>query len=219
MITPYYQDDKCTIYLGDCREILPTIGTFDLLLTDPPYGIGENGKRSNRNRKGDERWKAPANKDYGENTWDSEPVEDWAMELVRNITGKQIIFGGNYYNFPLCRGWLVWDKETDGKNGADCELAWTNFLNSTKRIRHLWDGFRMKQNEKRAHPTQKPLSVISWALAQAGEVETVLDPWMGSGTTLRACKDVGVHCVGIEREEKYCEIAVKRLAQECLALD
>lgn len=210
---PFYADEWVTIYHGDSREIMPHLKPFDLLLTDPPYGIGETGARSNRNRKGDARWKAPSNKDYGKQEWDSKPVEEWVMHLARRLCEKQIIFGGNYYDLPPCKGWLIWDKETDGKNGADCEMAWRNFGGASKRVRHLWDGFRMKTNERRDHPTQKPLEVMAWALKQAGDVQTVLDPWMGSGTTLRACKDAHVHCVGIEMQREFCEIAVDRMAQ------
>ena len=217
-VSPYYDHGGITIYHGDCREIVPMLGRFDLLLTDPPYGIGENGKRSNRNRKGDERWKVPSNKDYGENEWDKEPVEEWFMSLARASAETQIIFGGNYYALPPTKCWLVWDKETDGKNGADCELAWTNMEKATARIRHLWDGFRMETNEKREHPTQKPLRVMSCCIEQAGEGQTILDPFAGSGTTGRAAKDLGKSAVLIEREEKYCEIAAQRLSQEVLPL-
>jgi DNA modification methylase len=209
---PYYQDDKCTIYLGDCREILPTIGTFDLLLTDPPYGINAGDQRRQKSRT-----KLALAKDYGVNDWDKSPVPDWTLSLAREICSKQIIFGGNYYALPPSRCWFVWDKENSG-DFADCELAWTNLDKSVRLKKHLWNGMIRKGQEQRFHPTQKPLEVMSWALGHAGEVKTVLDPWMGSGTTLRACKDVGIKCVGIEREEKYCEIAVQRLAQECLAL-
>jgi hypothetical protein len=173
---PFYRDEYVTIYHGDCRKIMPLLERFDLLMADPPYGISEDGKRSNRNRKGDGKWKAPSNKDYGANDWDDETVPGWLMELAREICDKQIIFGGNYYALPPAKGWIVWDKETDGKNGADCELAWSNALTSTKRIKHLWDGFRQKTLETREHPTQKPLAVIQWAIMQAGDVETILDP-------------------------------------------
>jgi DNA modification methylase len=209
---PYYQDEHCTIYHGDCREILPTIGTFDLLLADPPYGIGEaRGKNKSRSC-------LATSKDYGVDFWDDNPVAKWAMLLARELCEKQVIFGGNYYDLPATKCWLIWDKVNGENDFADCELAWTNLEKAVRMKHHQWHGMIRKGQEQRFHPTQKPLEVMSWALAQAGEVATVLDPWMGSGTTLRACKDVGIKCVGIEREEKYCEIAVRRLAQECLAL-
>ena len=199
------------LWLGDCREILPSLETCDLLLTDPPYGIGEDGKRSNRNRKADARWTAPTNKDYGANNWDAESVPHWLMMLALDICPKQIVWGGNYYDFGPTKGWLVWDKQTDGKNGSDCELAWTNFLSSNKRIVWLWDGFRQQQYEERQHPTQKPIAVISWAINLSGNVSSILDPFMGSGTTGVACANLGKRFIGIEREPKYFEIACKRI--------
>lgn len=209
---PYYQADGITIYHGDCSQIMPMLGEYSLLLTDPPYGIGE-GKRSRVMSRAN----TAAATDYGENEWDSKPVDRWVMELARSICKKQIIWGGNYYQLPECKGPLVWDKENTG-DFADGEMAWNNLGISMKIKRHRWNGMLRKGNEHRWHPTQKPLEVIAWALSLAGEVEAVIDPWMGSGTTLRACKDVGKPCVGIEREERYCEVAAERLAQGVLGL-
>jgi len=138
------------------------------------------------------------------------------MLLARSLCKSQIIFGGNYYDLPPTTCWLVWDKLNGENDFADCELAWTNLPKAVRRKAHLWNGMIRKGQEERYHPTQKPLEVMTWALSMAGEVSTVLDPWMGSGTTLRACKDFGKSCVGIDREERYCEIAAKRLAQEVL---
>jgi len=217
-MTLYYEDTHVTIYCGDCRDIAPSLGKFDLLMTDPPYGIGEDGKRSAAKVTNSPRWKARRPKDYyGEVAWDNAPVCNSTLELVRALCEKQVIWGGNHYSLPTQRGWLVWDKETDGKVGSDCELAWTNVLGSTKRIRHLWDGFRKKHNEKRSHPTQKPLEVILWAILQAGESKTVFDPFAGSGTTGIAAKQLGKKATLIEREEQYCEMAAERLRQGVLS--
>jgi len=202
----------CVLYQGDCAVILPQLPNFDLILTDPPYGIGETGGRSSRGRKGDSRWMAPTDKDYGENSWDVSPVEEWLMSLLLTKGLVSIIFGGNYYALPATKCLLIWDKESDGKNGADCEIAWTNLPNTTKRIRHLWDGFRMAKREDRQHPTQKPLLVMEWCLTFAPESRTVCDPFMGSGTTGVACARQGKHFVGIEREPKYFDIACERIA-------
>lgn len=204
---PFYADEWVTIYHGDSREIMPHLKPFDLLLTDPPYGIGEAGGK-NKSRSC-----MAKSKDYGVKSWDDQPVEEWVMHLARRLCEKQIIFGGNYYDLPPTKCWLVWDKENGENDFADCELAWTNMEKPVRRKLHRWHGMLRKGNESRHHPTQKPLEVMAWALKQAGEVQTVLDPWMGSGTTLRACKDAHVHCVGIEREREYCEIAVDRMAQ------
>lgn len=212
-MTPYYQDDWCTIYHGDCREILPSMQGADLLLTDPPYGIGESSKRA-ASRGRVHGGGAPLLKDYGENDWDREPIPMALLESARNLCRFQIVFGGNYYPLPPTPCWLVWDKENSG-DFADGEMAWTNLKKAMRIKRHLWNGMIRKGQEPRFHPTQKPLEVMAWALSMTPAVETCLDPWMGSGTTLRACKDEGVKSIGIEIEERYCEIAAKRLAQTC----
>ena len=213
---PYYDDGQITIYHGDCREILPTLEPVDLVLTDPPYGIGESaGKNKSRGE-------LATSKDYGDANWDDRPVASDLMEQVRLFAPKAIIFGGNYYDLPPTSCWLIWDKENGKTDFADCEMAWTNMQKATRLLRWRWQGMLqgdMKAKEYRYHPTQKPVPVMRWCIEQAGETaQTVLDPFMGSGTTLRAAKDLGRKAIGIEIEERYCEVAVKRLAQEVLAL-
>lgn len=208
---PYYQDNACTIYHANCREILPLLDLADLVLTDPPYGIGEaRGKNKSRSR-------LAAATDYGVDSWDDEPVSPELMSLVIDQGRRAIVFGGNYYAMAPSSCWLVWDKDNGANDFADCELAWTNLPRAVRRLRYRWNGFQQepgRRKEIRAHPTQKPLAVIKWCLSFVPEAETVIDPFMGSGTTLRAAKDTGRKAIGIEIEEKYCEIAAKRLAQE-----
>jgi len=211
---PYFVDERAgiTIYHGDCAEVMPELGKFDLLLTDPPYGIGESSKKAST------RVQMAAPKDYGHHDWDQEPVAQEVMDLARSVARWQIIWGGNYYFLPPCSGPLIWDKENSG-DFADGEMAWNNLGKALRIKRHRWNGMIRKGQEERFHPTQKPLDVILWALSHAPDtVQTVLDPWMGSGTTLRACKDTGKRCVGIDIEERYCEIAARRLEQEVFAL-
>jgi len=217
---PYHEEAAVTIYHGDCRQIMPMLGRFDLLMADPPYGIGEGMRAAVRtkSRKPDARWKQARCTDYDPGEWDDEPVEEWVMQLARSICNKQIIFGGNYYNLPPCKGPLVWDKENGDTDFADGEMAWNNLGCALRIKRHLWAGMRRKGGEDRRHPTQKPLEVIQWAILQAGDVETILDPWAGSGTTGHAAKNLGKRAVLIEREERYCEIAAKRLAQDVLPI-
>ena len=117
--------------------------------------------------------------------------------------------GGNYFDLPPEWCYLVWDKQCLVPNYAAAELAWTNLDKPVQMFRWEWDGCRKQEPEQRIHPTQKPLAVIKWAIAQAPDVRSVLDPYMGSGTTLRAAKDMGLTAVGIEREERYCEIAAR----------
>jgi len=215
---PYYQDDAVTLYCGDCREIVPQLGRFDLLLTDPPYGIGESSKKNATRGRGSVFSKGKAYvRDYGEYNWDQTPIDPATIELIRSVCVKQIIWGGNYYSLPPCKGPLVWDKENTG-DFADGEMAWNNLGSALRIKRHLWNGMLRKGGEFREHPTQKPLDVIAWCISLAGDVSTILDPFAGSGTTGRAAKDLGKKCTLIEREERYCEIAARRCAQEVLAL-
>lgn len=215
-MTPYYDDGIASIYHGDCAEIAPTLGRFDLLCTDPPYGIGEaraNHKSRNRN--------AAKSADYGTSDWDDQPPSDELLADLCQIATWQCVFGGNYFALPPSPAWLVWDKEKRaGIDFAHGELAWTNYGRALQIKRHLWAGYwqaDMSRKEERVHPTQKPLAVMSWAIGLCPERPTsVIDPFMGSGTTLRACKDLGIRCVGIEREEKYCAIAAGRLRQSVL---
>lgn len=209
---PYYEEAGIVIYHGDCREILPTLPKVDLVLTDPPYGIGEAaGKNRSRNQ-------LAMAKDYGVADWDSTPPPAWLFGLLAEKAPLQIIFGGNYFPLPPSSCWLVWDKDNSG-DFADAELAWTNIPRAVRLLKWRWNGMLqedMKHKEYREHPTQKPVAVMKWALSQAGEIATVLDPFMGSGTTLVACKQAGLQCTGIEREEHYCEIAANRLRQGVL---
>lgn len=219
VISPFYEDDAVTIYHGDCCQVLPFLGRFDLLLTDPPYGIGESSRKvqGRQRSKGGASTALADQRDYGAFGWDREPVEEWTLAMARSLCDKQIIFGGNYYALPPCKGPLVWDKENNG-DFADGEMAWNNLGCALRIKRHLWNGMLRKGGEDREHPTQKPLEVIKWALSLAGDVTTILDPFAGSGTTGRAAKDVGKHAVLIEREERYCEIAANRMSQQVLAL-
>ena len=210
---PYYQHAGITIFHGDCREVLPTLGKFDLLLTDPPYGIDADNQKRNSTRG----LLAPP-RDYGSSEWDKRPIPQWLLLWVMDMANLQIVWGGNYYSLPPCKGPLVWDKENGETDFADGEMAWNNLGIAMRIKRHLWNGMIRKGGEERDHPTQKPLEVMSWCLSFAPDAKTVLDPFMGSGTTLVAAKQLGRIATGIELEERYCEIAAKRLQQEYLPL-
>lgn len=223
MIEPYYSEAGIVIYHGDCAEIASLLGRFDLLCTDPPYGIGEaRGRDRGRVKRGALRTdghRAASVRDYGSSDWDDSPASQDLIDRVRSLAEWQCVFGGNYYSLPPSSCWLVWDKETVGNSFADCELAWTNYTSAVRLKRHLWNGMCRAGLEPRYHPTQKPLAVMSWAIGLCPErPSTVLDPFMGSGTTLVACKNLGIRAVGIEREKKYVDIAVRRLAQQTLPL-
>lgn len=221
---PYYRDDSVTIYNEDCRKILPWLGSFDLLLTDPPYGIGESSKKQRTRggvtafggKRGE--WVAP--KDYGENDWDREPPPKWFLESAQASASTQILWGGNYYGLPASSCWLVWDKDNGANDFADCELAWTNMPKAVRKFKWRWNGMLQEhggdKKENRVHPTQKPLALMRWCLSLVPDAVTVLDPFAGSGTTGVACKFEGRKAVLIEICEQYCESAAKRLSQGTL---
>lgn len=198
---PYYQDEYVTLYCGDCREIVPTLGEFDLLLTDPPYGIGIN--KSSR---------LSVSRGFGGETWDDEAPD---ITSFLPVASKRIVWGGNYFPLAPTRCFLVWDKQNDGRDFADCEMAWTD-IDAVARI------FRrrpMNMDGGKVHPTQKPIALMTWCISLAGDdIQTILDPFAGSGTTGVAAKLLNRKCTLIEREEKYCEIAARRLSQGVLPL-
>ena len=131
---PYYQDESVTIYNADCRDVLPTLDNVDLVLTDPPYGIGEaNGKNESRE-------KIAAVTQFQRETWDNQPIDSALMNLVRNSGDTQIIFGGNYYDLPPTSCWLIWDKENGANDFADAEMAWTNMSRAVRLFRWRWAG-------------------------------------------------------------------------------
>jgi DNA modification methylase len=212
-VKPYYEDDSCTIYHGDCREILPSLALADLVLTDPPYGIGERWTKSAMvGKNGSSRlW------GRGE-TWDDSPPDAPTIQAAIGAGSESIVWGGNYFGLAPSRCWLIWDK-MQKFTGADAELAWTN-LDAPVRVFRLSriDAFWNNAESLKQHPSEKPVRLIRWCLELVPSAKTVLDPFAGSGTTLRAAKDLGRKAIGIEIEERYCEIAAKRLGQEVFDL-
>ena len=198
---------NATLYLGDCHDILPLLPKVDAVITDPPYGIGEAaGKNKSRG-------KLAVAKDFGNDAWDDEPISDDLIRMVREAGKWSVIFGGNYYALPPAKCWLVWDKENGESDFADCELAWTNLPKAVRRIRYMWNGMLRANGEARGdHPTQKPIGVMAWAINHVPDpCRTILDPFMGSGTTGVACMNLGRSFIGIEREPKYFDIACRRI--------
>jgi DNA modification methylase len=205
---PYYCDDYVCIIHGDCREVVPTLGRFDLLLTDPPYGIGVNHNMGRR--AGDK----PS--DYAPATWDTEPPSQECFDLILAAATSHIIWGANHFIDLIPRRaacWLVWDKMfSPDVSFASCELAWTSLQGVVRKLAHS------SARKGGLHPTQKPLALMTWCISLAGDVQTILDPFAGSCTTGRAAKDLRRRCVCVEREERYCEIGARRMRQEVLAL-
>jgi site-specific DNA-methyltransferase (adenine-specific) len=213
---PFYQDKLVTIYHGDAREIVPLLGRFDVLLTDPPYGIGYNAQKQNLPG-------ATERKDIAGDE-DAE-LARWLMGMLY-VAKSACVFGAN--NFPGLlphRGrWVCWDKrltrEADRMLGSAFEVAWTNRVSGyDKMVRVLHGGVVNANGGKRVHPTEKPVLLIREILESLyPDAASVLDPFGGSGTTARACKDIGRECVMVELEEEYCEAAAKLMSQECLSL-
>lgn len=186
----------CELYLGDCREILPTLPKVDACVTDPPYGIGMDGGKIGK-------------AEYEQFAWDREPAN---IQPFIALNVPTVIWGGNYFDVPPSQNWLVWDKRNDPTTFADCELAWTNLPGAIRVFRWLWSGPYQQRREDRWHPTQKPLALLSWCIERLPDnTHTILDPFMGSGTTGVACVKLGRKFIGIEIEPKYFDIACKRI--------
>jgi site-specific DNA-methyltransferase (adenine-specific) len=189
---------NATLYLGDCLEVLPTLPKVDAVITDPPYGIAVTDAR----------------RSVSVEAWDLS-INQAAVDMAVSMSRQAVVFGGNYYALPASRCWLLWDKMiSPGLNLAHAEMAWTNLDKCGVRIkRHLWSGpFREHNEERNGHPTQKPLAVMEWAI-EFTDGESVLDPFMGSGTTGVAAIQLGRSFIGIEREPKYFDIACRRIEQ------
>lgn len=211
-MNPYYQDSAVTIYHGDARDILPGLPNVDLVLTDPPYGIGAG---SNFGRGGIRAGKAAVESTVYETTFDDTLVEWGRLSRLIALGDRACVWGGNYYPVEPSSGWLVWDKLNGRNSYADCELAWTNYGIAVRLKKHLWHGMLRHDHEPRHHPTQKPLAIMLWCIELCpSNPAMIFDPFMGSGTTLRAAKDLGRRAIGIDLEEKYCEMAAVRMQQE-----
>jgi len=212
-----------TVIQGDCLEYMKTLpdNSIDLVLTDPPYGIGIKNKV----------WwwtkKAPSKTFVDVDEWDKFiPTKEY-FEEIKRISSNAIIFWWNYFieyleNSPC---WLIWDKRWNiipPRTFADCEIARTNFNKPTRKFEFIWDGFiqwDMKNKEIRKHPTQKPVPLFRWILENYSEPwMTILDPFAWSWTTWIACKELWRKYILIEKEPKYVEIINKRLSNTTVSL-
>ena len=194
---------------GDCREVLPLLPKCDLILTDPPYGIGIDGQKLSvslnpkHSRKGFEFL-----------GWDSSTPPQVIFDLMLQRSAGQIIWGGNYFVDKLpypTRGWLFWDKGQRGLTMSDGELAWTSFGFPMRAV--TLNRVVLQEDGGTDHPTQKPLRLMAWCLGLVPGAQTVLDPFMGSGTTGVACMQLGRTFTGIERERRYFDIACERISR------
>ena len=202
--------------LADCMEVMRAApdNHWDLAIVDPPYGIGESGgKSASRNR-----FNALV---YEKKNWDKvSPQEEYFSELFR-VSKDQIIWGANHFMEKVMRGspsWIVWDKENGSCDFADAELAYTSHKSACRVFRFRWAGMLqgdMKNKESRIHPTQKPVKLYDWILANyAKEGDTILDTHMGSGSIAIACHYAGHHLTACEIDEDYYKSACERIERE-----
>jgi site-specific DNA-methyltransferase (adenine-specific) len=205
-VKPYYQHAGITIYHADCHEIVPSlpISDIDLVLTDPPYGMNYDTDGSRFTLGG---------RSFPPVIGDDKPFDPSFLLRFRNL----VLWGFNHFpDFLKAGGAFVWIKRSDaalGKFLSDAEIAW----NSSGCGVYAYRDTSFPISANRFHPTQKPVGLMAWCLGFYPTAQTILDPFMGSGTTLIAAKNAGKQVIGIEIEERYCEIAAKRLSQEVLA--
>ena len=190
-----------TLYLGDCMDILPTLDKVDAVITDPPYGIKRFEKGSLRFDKTGEYKNGIA--------WDKAPEKAF-FDLLLSKGENSIIWGANNFELPTSEYFLVWDKQQTVSNFASAELAYTNIKIPAKVFR-----FSIHQHNQieKDHPTQKPVDLMVWCIDFVPKAESILDPFMGSGTTGVAAIQMGRKFIGIEREPKYFDIACQRIEQ------
>ena len=212
---PYYERDGVTIYHGDCLEIIGLLEGVDAVVSDPPYGIGYcKGNGGGRGA-----YSAPIVKRNIEPVFgDDKPFDPSPFLGYKHV----ILWGANHYAQRLPHGrWIAWNKLGDKEpwdSFSDVEFAWQNGRGKDRMFSMLWKGICQGDGsqEPRHHPTQKPLKLMRWCMGLIPAAETILDPFMGSGTTLVAARAEGRRVIGIEIEERYCEIAAGRLAQRVL---
>lgn len=186
------------LLLGDCLQILPTLGKVDAVVTDPPYGIEGTWRGGNTHGWGKFSKEAES--------WDKRP--SWLADWLSKFGGSAIVWGGQYLDLPASGSWLIWDKIVREFTSGHAELAWTNL---GKPIRAFNFSHGSLASEGKLHPTQKPLALICWCLGFIPDAEIVLDPFMGSGTTGVACAKLGRSFIGIEIDEGYFDIACRRI--------
>jgi DNA modification methylase len=185
------------LILGDSLLIVPSLEAMDAMLTDPPYGIGKLLVGSGH-------FAGLAKKMGGEYGWDNSPPPSWIFE--NNY--PTIVWGGNYLGLRPSRGWLAWVKTNAAPTFASIELAWANMDFNAK---HWVGPCGAPVQEKVEHPTQKPVALMEWCLGFLPNAQTILDPFMGSGTTLVACQRLGRNGTGIELDPEYFDIACRRV--------
>lgn len=186
---------SCELYLGDCLEILPLLGKVDAVLADPPYGLGKRMQGGT--------WGAK-DEFSGFLQWDLEAKQEW-IDAILALDVPSIIWGANYFDVPPARCWLLWSKVNAVPTMADAEMAWTNLDKPAKRFDAPVGRVEY------GHPTSKPLPLFRWCVSHLPGRGTILDPFLGSGTSAVACVKAGRPFVGIEINEAYFDSACRRI--------
>lgn len=192
--------DGVECILGDCLEVLPTLGRFDAVVTDPPYGLGDKLRIG-----GFKKWPLMQTK-MANATWDNEPSK--GLPIAIECADDAIVWGGNYYPLAPVGGWLIWDKIVRSFSSGHVEMAWTTIDQPTRAFNYAHGELA---SEGKVHPTQKPLPLMQWCLGFLPDARTILDPFMGSGTTGVAAVKLGRKFTGIEIDEGYFDIACRRI--------
>lgn len=217
MSTPWKRKEvigDCTLYLGDCLEVMPTLGKVDAVVTDPPYGIGAAGGAAGGGTDASGRYKRRPRQYEGH--WDNERPAPEVFAALLTQSKRQIIWGGNYFSdlLPQSGRWLFWDKLNSMPTYSDGEMAWTSLEgNAVKKFTRCNNGLASNRDGERVHPTQKPVDVIKWCIGFLPSGGVVFDPFMGSGTTGVACAKMGRSFIGIEIDPGYFDIACERIRQ------
>jgi DNA modification methylase len=218
-VTPYYQDERVTLYHGDCREIAPGLGRDFDLISDPPYGMKFDTDMTRFSGGALARRREDRGKAWQRVHGDDQPFDPSPWLQYPGV----LLWGVNHFAQRLPVGtWLVWVKKPVERYGtflSDAEVAWVKGGHGIY-LRYVpWEGFIGKRDvNASSHPTQKPIEIMRWSIEKAGTGRPVLDPFAGSGTTLLAAKDMGLSAVGVEIDERHCETAARRLSQGVLDL-
>jgi DNA modification methylase len=210
-----------TLYLGEVADLLPTLQA-DLILADPPYGIGESGrKNASRGKPFGSRKDAKNTRgtyvppvDYGDYKWDEHPATVEELQACIKAGKHAVIWGANHFGMTAASKWLVWDKLNSG-DFADCELAWTNLPGAVRIFRHMWNGM-LRDSERdtsRVHLTQKPIALMAWCIEQMSSAAVIGEPWCGSAPGGCAAVTLGLKWWGIERDAHNFSTACRRIEQ------
>lgn len=200
---------NATLYCADCSDVLPELEKFDLCLTDPPYGIGNFVQVSGRIR-------GRAGNTGREVEWNNSKPDQSIFEQIKHISRHRIIFGANHFNcFEDKGGAIIWDKNQKMPNFSKCEIASCTHYKKTEIVRIPWTNFIVKHKAQTGHPNERPVELYEWCIdyLPIKKFESVIDPFMGSGSTAVAAINKGKRYVGIEREQEYFDTACERIEE------